>query len=161
MLKEPMMQKQPNSRMCFLCGLQNPIGLKLAFYDDVEKQKVHCTFTVPDEYQGYPGIVHGGIIAAILDETAGRVTLLNGHHENLFATMRLTVRYRHPTPTETALTAIGWIEKEGQIAKVAGEIRLPDGTVTADCEALITSIPDEFRARWESERPYWKVYPDD
>ena len=156
-----MMKKQPNSRMCFLCGLQNPLGLKLVFYDDVENQQVRCEFTISGEYQSYPGVVHGGIVAAILDETAGRVTLLNGNHENLFATLRLTVRYRHPTPTETALTAVGWMEKEGKFAKVGGEIRLPDGTVTADCEALVTSAPEEFRTRWEPERPYWKVYSDE
>jgi uncharacterized protein (TIGR00369 family) len=147
--------------MCFLCGLQNPVGLKLAFYDDSENQQVHCEFVIPDEYQGYPGIAHGGIVAAVLDEAAGRAVMLDGRHDNLFATLRLTVRYRRPTPTETPLTALGWVEKAGGVGtKVAGEIRLPDGTVTAECEALLGPVPEDFSAQWEQERPFWRVYDD-
>jgi uncharacterized protein (TIGR00369 family) len=155
------MIKQPNSRMCFLCGMQNPVGLKLTFYDDLENQRVHSEFVIPDEYQGYPGVVHGGIVAAVLDETAGRAVMLDGKHDNLFATLRLTIRYHHPTPTETPLTAVGWVAKIGGTGtKVAGEIHLPDGTVAAECEALLRPVPEEFRAQWEPERPYWRIWDD-
>lgn len=145
--------------MCFLCGRQNPVGLKLDFYEDPEAGQVRVEFTIPNEYQGYPGVVHGGIVAAILDEVAGRAVMIEGSDEDLMATLRLTVRYRHPTPTEAPLTAAGWVEQVGGTgARVAGEIRLDDGTVTAECEALLANVPEEFRARWEPERPYWKVY---
>jgi uncharacterized protein (TIGR00369 family) len=153
------MHKQPNSRMCFICGLQNPVGLKMAFYGDPETQEVRSELTVPDAYQGYPGVVHGGIVAAILDEVSGRAVMLHGSDEDMMATLRLTVRYRRPTPTETPLTAVGWVERVGGMgARVAGEIRLSDGTVTAECECVLGNVPDEFRARWEPEKPYWKVY---
>ena len=153
------MKKQPSSRMCFLCGRQNPVGLKLDFYEDPEAEQVRVEFTVPDEYRGYPGVVHGGIVAAVLDETAGRAVMLGGSDEDLMATLRLTVRYRQPTPIETPLTAVGWVERmSGMGARVAGEIRLPDGIVTAECEATVGAMPEEFRALWEPERPYWKVY---
>jgi uncharacterized protein (TIGR00369 family) len=102
------MRKQPNSRKCFVCGLQNPVGLKLAFYENAEAEQVRAEFTVPDEYQGYPGVVHGGIVSAVLDEVAGRAILLHRDDEDLMATLRLTVRYRRPTPTEILLTAVGW-----------------------------------------------------
>ena len=59
------MRKQPNSRMCFLCGRENPIGLKLDFYEDPERGQVRGDFTVSEDYQGYPGVVHGGIVAAV------------------------------------------------------------------------------------------------
>ncbi len=145
--------------MCFLCGLQNPVGLKLAFYEDLEAGQVRTEFTVPDEYQGYPGVVHGGIVAAILDQVAGRAVMLDGSDENLMATLRLTVRYRRPTPTQAPLTCVGWMERMGGTgARVAGEIRLPDGTVTAECEAILANVPQEFRALWEPEKAYWKVY---
>jgi len=145
--------------MCFICGLQNPVGLKLAFYEDIEAGQVRAEFTVPDEYQGYPGVVHGGIVAAVLDEVSGRAVMLGGSDENLMATLRLTVRYRRPTPTETPLTAVGWVERPGTSrAKVAAEIRLPDGVVTAECEAIVGAVPEEFHARWEPEKPYWRVY---
>ena len=153
------MRKQPNSRMCFLCGRQNPIGLKLDFYEDHETNQVRVEITVPEVFQGYPGVVHGGIVAALLDEVAGRAVLIGGSDEDLMATLRLTVRYRRPTPTGVPLTVVGWVERPGQrMAKVAGEIRLPDGTVTAEGEVILGEVPDEFRARWEPEKPYWKVY---
>jgi uncharacterized protein (TIGR00369 family) len=145
--------------MCFICGLQNPVGLKLAFYEDAEAGQVRAEFTVPDEYQGYPGVVHGGIVAAVLDEVAGRAIMMDVSDENLMATLRLTIRYRCLTPTETPLTAVGWVERPGTSrAKVAGEIRLPDGAVTAECEAILACPPEEFRARWEPEKAYWRVY---
>ena len=153
------MRKQPNSRNCFVCGVQNPVGLKLTFYEDPEAGQVRAEFTVPKVYQGYPGVVHGGIIAAILDEVSGRAVLLGGSDENLMATLRLTIRYRRPTPTETPLTAVGWVKQIGGVgARVVGEIRLPDGTVTAECESVLGAVPESFRAGWEEEKPYWKVY---
>jgi uncharacterized protein (TIGR00369 family) len=153
------MDKQPNSRMCFVCGLQNPVGLKIAFYEDHEAEQVRVNVTIPDAYQGYPGVVHGGIVAAILDEVSGRTVLLHGSDDDLMATLRLTIRFRRPTPTETPLTAVGWLERKSERgARVAGEIRLPDGTVTAECEATLVNVPTEFRTGWETEKQHWKVY---
>ncbi len=153
------MRKQPNSRKCFICGLQNPIGLKLAFYEDHEADHVRADFTVSEDFQGYPGVVHGGIVSAILDEIAGRAVALRGSEYELMATLRLNVRYRRPTPTSTPLTAVAWVEQAGGVgARAAAEIRLPDGVVTAECEAILVPPPGDFIARWESERPYWKVY---
>ena len=60
-----MQSRQPNSHHCFVCGLQNPFGLQLHFYDNGEDE-VRCEYSIPDRYQGYPGIAHGGIVAAIL-----------------------------------------------------------------------------------------------
>ncbi len=152
------MRKQPTSRMCFICGRQNPVGLKLDFYEDHETERVRAEITVPDAYQGYPGVVHGGIVSAILDEVAGRAVIIGGGSENLLATLRMTVRFRRPTPTETPLLAVGWVEQASGVgARVAGEIRLPDGTVTAECESLLARPPEEFRERWKDEKPYWKV----
>jgi uncharacterized protein (TIGR00369 family) len=153
------MRKQPNSRNCFVCGRQNPIGLKLDFYQDPQAGQVRAEFTLPEIYQGYPGVAHGGIVAAILDETAGRATLIGASDDNLMVTLKLSVRYRRPTPTGVPLTAVGWVVQPGeQRASVAGEIRLPDGTVTADCEILLAAVPETFRAGWEAEKPYWRVY---
>ena len=64
------MTKLPNSRHCFVCGLENSYGLKLAFYKD-GPDKVICNYTVPHYYEGYPGVVHGGIVTSILDEAVG------------------------------------------------------------------------------------------
>jgi len=153
------MRKQPSSRMCFACGRQNPVGLKLDFYEDHEAGQVRAEFTIPENYQSYPGAVHGGIVATILDEISGRAILLHGSDEDLMATLRLTIRYRRPTPIGAPLVAVGWVDHMGGMgARVAGEIRLPDGTVTAECEAVLADVPEAFRARWEEEKQYWRVY---
>ncbi len=59
--------KLEDDRMCFACGSKNPIGLKLEFSLDGDNV-LHTEFTPKKEHQGYKDIVHGGIIALILDE---------------------------------------------------------------------------------------------
>jgi hypothetical protein len=63
---EDIMEKQPNSRMCFVCGIENPIGLKLKFYTDDEGRCI-ARFRPKPEHQGFPGQLHGGIISTLLD----------------------------------------------------------------------------------------------
>ncbi len=145
--------------MCFICGRQNPVGLHLDFYSDLESGQARAEFVIPDHFQGYPGVAHGGIVAAVLDETAGRALILDGSDENLMVTLQLTIRYRRPTPTETPLLAVGWVERLGGAgARVSGEIRLPDGTVTAEARAVLARPPKSFQTSWEEEKKYWKVY---
>ena len=62
---------QPNSRHCFVCGLENNYGLKLRF-KETGPGEVTADYTVPEHFQGYPGVVHGGIVTAMLDEVTGR-----------------------------------------------------------------------------------------
>ena len=68
---------QPNSRHCFVCGLENPVGLRLRIYQTAPGE-IETTFTAPAHFQGYPGVLHGGIIATILDEIAGRSHMTTG-----------------------------------------------------------------------------------
>ena len=156
-----MMKRQPNSRMCFICGLQNPIGLRMALYNDLDENCVRSTVVVPDQFQGYPGVVHGGIVATLLDEVAGRATLTSGNHDDLMVTVKIQVKYRQPTPTETPLTVVGRITQPGRTrARAYGEVRLPDGVVTAEADLLLARPPGDFKQRWRAEMPYWRVYDD-
>src|SRR5262245_37000925 len=92
--KQNHLNKQPNSHHCFVCGLKNPFGLKLTFYDDGVDQ-VRCEYSIPAEYQGYPGVAHGGIVAAILDEAVGRVAMI-GDHNHFMMTVKMEIKYRQP-----------------------------------------------------------------
>ena len=155
------MQKQPSSRTCFLCGRENDSGLKMEWYNNSDTNQVEGTVIISEDFNGYPGIVHGGIVAAVLDETAGRAMMLNGDWDNLFVTLKLNVTYRKPTPTNTTLTAIGCLKKQGnRSAHVAAELKLPNGDVTAEATAVVVRPPEEFRQMWESEREFWKVDED-
>ena len=64
-------KKQPNSRNCFVCGVENTYGLNLSFYS-TKLGEVTVETVVPDRFQGYPGVVHGGIVASLVDEVLGR-----------------------------------------------------------------------------------------
>ena len=155
------MIKQPTSRSCFMCGRENNHGLKMVWYNNLELNQVEAVVAIPEHFNGYPGIAHGGIVAAILDETSGRAVMLDGNFENLFVTLRLNVTYRKPTPTNTPLKAVGWLEHKGNRGmKVAAELSLPDGTVTTECKAVVVRPTDEISESWEPERKFWRVEKD-
>jgi acyl-coenzyme A thioesterase PaaI-like protein len=151
-------KRQPNSAHCFVCGLQNPFGLKLRFEDNGIDQ-VHAAYTVPVHFQGYPGVTHGGIVAAMLDETGGR-TLMVTNHERFMVTGKLDIRYRKPVPVEVPLTLVGTlVQDRGRIALVQSQIRLSDGAIAAEADITLLEMPSEVEAD-TLEALGWKVYPD-
>ncbi len=152
------MEKQPNSRYCFLCGLENPKGLKLSFYT-AEDQRVIARFVPGEEYQGYPGVLHGGIICALLDETIGRTLV----HQDIWAmTVELKVRFRRPVPLGQPITVIGeLVSLRSRIMEGKGEIRLADGTVAATAEATYVRLAEEKIAQFREELGFWQVVPDE
>lgn len=155
------MIKQPTSRTCFVCGRENSHGLKMVWHNNPESNQVEAVVTIPEQFNGYPGIAHGGIVAAILDETAGRAVMLDGNFDNLFITLRLNLTYRKPTPTNTPLKAIGWVEHKGNRGmKVAARLFLSDGTVTTECKAVVVRPTREIAESWEPERKFWRVEED-
>jgi acyl-coenzyme A thioesterase PaaI-like protein len=151
------LEKQPNSRMCFVCGIDNPIGLKLAFYTDDEGRCV-AHFQPRPEHQGYPGHLHGGIISTLLDETMGRVLVPQG----VFAlTGRLEVKLRKPVPLDQELTVTGELTRNRARAyEATGQILLPDGTLLVEGSGLYIRIPEEELEKAKEELEYWAVIPD-
>lgn len=151
--------KQANSLNCFVCGLANQIGLKLKFYETAPGE-VSCEYTVPEQYQGYPGIVHGGIVAAMLDEVCSRV-YIRGNPPRFMYTARLEIRYRKNVPTGTQLQIIGKAEKsKSRTATSTGTIYDPEGNVLAEANALLVEIPEELIASSDLEALGWMVYDD-
>lgn len=137
-----MSNPQPNADMCFVCGRNNPRGLYMRFYDDGDKT-VFSDYVVDEIYQGYPGVVHGGIVASMLDEVVGRVSMIEDHH-HFMMTVKLEVKYRKPVPTQTPLRVEGRLERMSKrMGRAVGEIRLPDGSVAAEASIVLASIPKE------------------
>ena len=134
-------ERQPDSSMCFVCGRDNPIGLRLTFY--VADGQIRTTFTPRPEHQGWPGILHGGIASTILDETVGRTAFL----VDMWAvTGRFVVHYHRPIPIGQEFTAIGEIVRvRGRVLEARGEIRLADGTVAVEAEGTYIRLSDEKR----------------
>jgi acyl-coenzyme A thioesterase PaaI-like protein len=152
------MEKQANSRLCFVCGLDNPGGLHLSFYE-TGPGVVTVDFTPSEHFQGYPGVLHGGIVASILDEAAGRA------HMGIFPprfmfTAKLEVKYRKNIPIGKPLKIIGKAGKDrGRKAEGWSGIYNEEGELLAEANALLVDVPnppdpiDLFKSGW-------KVYPD-
>jgi acyl-coenzyme A thioesterase PaaI-like protein len=153
-------QKQPNSRMCFVCGLENETGLHVKFYTEAPG-KVRVDWTAPERFQGYPGHLHGGIAAALLDEAAGR-TVLDGDPLRFFVTLKMELRYRKPVPIGVPLVIRGEIVRDrGRIVETRAAIHLPDGSVAVEAEVLVAEAPLEITRGTDLERIGWRVYPDE
>lgn len=154
------MKKQANSRHCFVCGVDNDHGLQMQFYED-EPGKVVANITVPNHFQGYPGIVHGGIIAAMLDEVSGR-TITNSEDTRWMVTASLSIRYRRPVPVEKPLRLVGLLKQDsGIVARVRGEIFDEGGNLLAEADAVLADIPRNLKESLD-KMPVedWRVYPD-
>ena len=150
---------QPNSRMCFVCGMKNPVGLGLRFEDN-GVDEVRVEYAVPAHFQGYPGVVHGGIITAMLDEVAGRTSMI-ADPDHFMMTVKMETKFRHPVPVETPLTLIGrMIKQRGRLATAHAELRLPDGTLAAETEVVLADVPEEMMDGQEAEMLDWQVWPE-
>jgi uncharacterized protein (TIGR00369 family) len=151
--------KQPNSKQCFVCGRENPYGLKLEFYE-TKPGEVVVEYTVPDHYQGYPGVVHGGVVAAMLDEVTGRVHMGSNPPRFMF-TAKLEVRYLKNVPIGKRLRIVGYAGKSRErTATASGKIFGPDGELLAEAEALLVNVPEDISGQVDLEALGWKVYPD-
>lgn len=122
---------------CFACGKNNPIGLHLNF--EFEGDKLMTTKILPHEYEGYKGIVHGGIVTTLLDEAMGNY-IIKKYKENA-VTGRIEIRYRHPTPIEKELTISAIQESQRRnIITMKAQIETEDGTVTAEATAKFAVV---------------------
>jgi len=142
--------------MCFVCGRKNPVGLYMRFYDN-GKDEVLSEYTVAERYQSYPGIVHGGILASMLDEVVGRVAMIGDHH-HFMVSVKLQVLYRHPVPVETPLKIRGRIIRlRGRLGKAQGEIILPDGKVACEAAITLADVPTEILSNTNESLLNWQV----
>src|SRR5260221_12838690 len=117
---------------CFACGARNPGGLRLVFRQ--EGEAIVTEFTPDLRFQGFPGVVHGGILATLLDETPSRMATAQGRW---MMTARLEVGYRAPAPVGQPLrVSARTLAARARMLTAAGEIRLADepGTVNATAE---------------------------
>ncbi len=114
----------------------------MVFFDN-GKDEVVADYTVSRVYEGYPGVVHGGVQAAILDEIVGRVSLIDDFHQFMMS-VRLEVKYRHKVPVEVPLRIIGRRESlRGKYGQAHGMIYLPDGTLATEAAMILVQLPKD------------------
>ncbi len=155
------MIKQPGSRHCFVCGVENNYGLHLHFYETAPGE-ITVEYIVPDHYQSYPGIVHGGIVASLVDEVLGRVHMgCDPENPRFMYTAKLTVQYRKNVPIGEPIKIVGYAgESKRRTAKSTAKIFNEAGEVLAEAEAILVDVPAEKIENVDMEALGWKVYPD-
>ena len=127
-----MAEEMEAAPMCFACGPDNPIGLRIKFHVDGDQ----CTaeFTPNENHVGFRNTVHGGIIYTALDDVSANILYQQGRKAH---TARCEIRYRQPCVVGEKLLLRGWIESERRrLILLKGEIRRSsDDVIVADCES--------------------------
>jgi acyl-coenzyme A thioesterase PaaI-like protein len=161
------MNKQPNSHNCFICGVKNVAGAQVAFYEMAAEDgtpEVLARFTGRAIHQGYPGRMHGGVAAGILDEVMSRC--LSYGDDALDppvwgVTVEIAVRYHAPVPLGVELSARGRVTRDrSRMADASAELYLPDGTVAVSATGRFMKLPLDQIADNGPEALGWQVYAD-
>lgn len=133
---------------CFGCGQQNPIGLKLPFFEEGDTGRVWSPWTPSPEHQGFEGIAHGGLITTVLDEVMGWVI----YQRQLWAvTGTINVRFRKPVEIGVETRAVAWLVREtGRKIDVAAELRrASDDLLLAESTAIFIRVGEEQARAWQ------------
>jgi uncharacterized protein (TIGR00369 family) len=152
---------QPSSKHCFVCGVSNPFGLHLKFIENTPGE-VTADCIVSENFQSYPGIVHGGVISAMLDEVSGRALMGDADNPRFMYTAKLEVHYHKNVPIGRPLHLVGRAGKSRKrVATATGFIYDQDGILLAECESLLVDIPKDVVDGVDRTALGWKVYTDE
>jgi acyl-coenzyme A thioesterase PaaI-like protein len=115
------MQELPHTHSCFVCGESNPSGLKLRFHTD--GRIVETRFRPRAEHIGFKGVVHGGLIATVLDEIMVWACAVQTRQFAYCA--ELTVRFQNPLPPGDEVIALGELvtNRKGKIFEARASLR--------------------------------------
>ena len=119
------------SDQCFGCGKNNPCGVKLEF--DWDGKVARAEFIPTELHQGWGDIVHGGILATLLDEAMAYAACFEGVSG---VTGAMEVKYKKPTRVGQKLIIIAWVAKKARrFAETEATITQPDGTIITEAKA--------------------------
>lgn len=122
---------------CFVCGQSNPIGLRVQFSH--AGGRVTGEFTPSELHVGFSGVVHGGILAALLDDALAAVGYCEGEPT---VTARLAVRYRQPArPGQRLRVEAQETSRRGAMRQGRAVVRVDDGTIVAEADATMMRLP--------------------
>ena len=125
---------------CFVCGELNVSGLRVRPLIDAPNQSATMRLAIPRAFQGWQEIVHGGILATLLDETCAYAAKGLVAH---VVTAEITVTYKKPVPIETELLVFATIvSRRRKIIEVKGKIEI-DGNVYVEANAKMFIVAGE------------------
>ncbi|MCK4622318.1 MAG: PaaI family thioesterase [Desulfuromonadales bacterium] len=119
---------------CFVCGQDNPIGLQANFTTDPEACSSHATVQLSVDYQGWQDVVHGGIIAALLDEACIYACRCKAER---CVTAELQLRYRKPVPVGVLIEISGVLtESHRKVWQASAQLKIA-GSLYAEAQAKV------------------------
>ena len=120
---------------CFVCGTNNPGGLRLSFEIDKERRTLKTIFVPGPVFQGYDGVVHGGIISTLLDEAMAKLAYELGYHA---VTGTLDIRFKNPALVGQRLLVYGEITEAGRrVIKAKARVEKEDGAILATGTSIL------------------------
>jgi acyl-coenzyme A thioesterase PaaI-like protein len=126
--------------LCFACGEKNEQGLHMQFRRDGERAV--CDYTPCGYQQGYPGRMHGGLVATLLDEAMGWAVY---GAQQWGATARLSVRFRRPVDLTQPLRIEAWItQNRSRLIELRGEVRDEGGALLAEGEGTFMKLDERL-----------------
>lgn len=126
-----------DDQMCFVCGKENRFGLQLDF-ELVGEEEIRTTFLPTKQFQGFKDLVHGGMIAMILDEVMVNGVWLRGIPA---VTGRLEVRLKHPAKIGEPLHFTARLLRDGGRAlEMEGRAATERGVVVAEAKGLLMRV---------------------
>ena len=134
---------------CFVCGSANERGLGLTFALEADPARASADWVFPAWCQGWAGVVHGGLLASVLDELCIKSAEALGLP---CVTATLDVKYRRPVLTEQACRGEGTLlSRRGRVLEATSRIMNGDGVVCASAQARLMLIPREEPPKKEEE----------
>jgi uncharacterized protein (TIGR00369 family) len=131
---------------CFGCGDQNPCGLRLRF-ETTGPGAVAARFTPRTQDEGFFGVVHGGIVTALLDEAMAWAAFAA---DAWAMTARIDVRFRTPVRVGAEVVVAGTVvQTRGRLIETVGEVRAAaDGALLAEATGSFVRVPSEQAEAW-------------
>lgn len=130
----------PRYNECFVCGKDNASGFDITFY--YRNGRIEADFMPQDRHTGYKNVVHGGLLATLLDECMGWSSILS--RKVMCVAAELSVRYKVSAQVGDKLTVCGeLVSDRKRIINVQGQIIRDDGTVICTGEGKFVPLPDE------------------
>jgi acyl-coenzyme A thioesterase PaaI-like protein len=134
-LREPSPVRIQSS--CFVCGQDNPRGLRIRFQRN-ERGEVSALWSPTPVWEGFEGIVHGGVVSAVLDEAMSKAVSSSGCEA---LTAELQVRFRRPVASGQSFLVRGWIVRRSKrLVRTESTLTDRDGVEHAHAWASFLSV---------------------
>lgn len=126
-----------DNRYCFVCGQDNPVGFKTNIDVDRDTQSAKCTLAVPADFQGWKGMVHGGIVSVFLDEVSAYAGMTVA---DAVVTGELKTRFHKPVPVEREVTVCARVINQTRRTVMVEAKLTMQGEVLASAEAKMVIV---------------------